>query len=107
MLSMALLFAGHETTVAQIGMGALLLLTKPAQWNALRDNPGLIPNAVEEILRAPGKGGGGIPAMPAPTWRSTVSGSAPATSYCSTSAPPTTTRRSCSDTTRSLCGWRG
>ncbi|WP_086667108.1 cytochrome P450 [Lentzea kentuckyensis] len=61
MLSMALLFAGHETTVVQIGMGALLLLANPDQWNALRDDPGLIPNAVEEILRAPGKGGGGIP----------------------------------------------
>ncbi|MDX8034031.1 cytochrome P450 [Lentzea sp. BCCO 10_0856] len=42
-------------------MGALLLLANPDQWNALRDDPGLIPNAVEEILRAPGKGGGGIP----------------------------------------------
>ncbi|MGW6932924.1 cytochrome P450 [Lentzea sp. NPDC054927] len=61
MLSMALLFAGHETTVVQIGMGALLLLANPDQWNALRDDPSLIPNAVEEILRAPGKGGGGIP----------------------------------------------
>jgi cytochrome P450 len=28
-LSMALLFAGHETTVVQIGLGALLLLTNP------------------------------------------------------------------------------
>ncbi|MET8760769.1 cytochrome P450 [Lentzea sp. NPDC004782] len=61
MLSMALLFAGHETTVVQIGLGALLLLANPDQWNALRDNPGLTPGAVEEILRAPGKGGGGIP----------------------------------------------
>jgi pentalenolactone synthase len=61
MLSMALLFAGHETTVVQVGLGALLLLTNPDQWNALRDNPGLLPNAVEEILRAPGKSGGGIP----------------------------------------------
>jgi pentalenolactone synthase len=61
MLSMALLFAGHETTVVQIGLGALLLLTNLDQWNALRDNPSLIPNAVEELLRAPGKGGGGIP----------------------------------------------
>jgi pentalenolactone synthase len=61
MLSMSLLFAGHETTVVQIGLGALLLLTNPDQWRALLDDPGLASNAVEEILRAPGKGGGGIP----------------------------------------------
>ncbi|MGC7101074.1 cytochrome P450 [Amycolatopsis lurida] len=61
MLSMALLFAGHETTVVQIGLGALLLLTNPEQWQALVDDPGLVGNAVEEMLRAPGKGGGGIP----------------------------------------------
>ncbi|MGW7131273.1 cytochrome P450 [Streptomyces bobili] len=61
MLSMALLFAGHETTVVQIGLGALLLLTTPGQWQLLLDDPGLIPGAVEEIMRAPGKGGGGIP----------------------------------------------
>lgn len=61
MLSMALLFAGHETTVVQIGMGALLLLTNPAQWNTLLDKPGLVPNAIEELLRAPGKTSGGIP----------------------------------------------
>lgn len=61
MLSMALLFAGHETTVVQIGQGALLLLTGPDQWQLLLGDPGLIPGAVEEILRAPGKGGGDIP----------------------------------------------
>ncbi|MDG4856726.1 cytochrome P450 [Streptomyces sp. T-3] len=61
MLSMALLFAGHETTVVQIGLGALQLLTNPGQWQALLADPGLVPGAVEEILRAPGKGGGGIP----------------------------------------------
>ncbi|MFC7304161.1 cytochrome P450 [Streptomyces monticola] len=61
MLSMALLFAGHETTVVQLGLGALLLLTHPGQWKALLADPALIPGAVEEILRAPGKGGGGIP----------------------------------------------
>jgi pentalenolactone synthase len=61
MLSMALLFAGHETTVVQIGLGALHLLADPRQWQALLDDPGLIPAATEEMLRAPGKGGGGIP----------------------------------------------
>ena len=61
MLSMALLFAGHETTVVQIGLGVLMLLTNADQWQALRHDVGLIPNAVEEMLRARGKGGGGIP----------------------------------------------
>jgi cytochrome P450 len=61
--SMFLLFAGHETTVVQIGLGAVLLLTNRDQWQALLDNPALIPNAVEELLRAAATGGGagGIP----------------------------------------------
>jgi cytochrome P450 len=58
-MSMALLFAGHETTVVRIGLGALLLLTNPDQWQALVDNPDLVPKAVEEILRASGKASGG------------------------------------------------
>ena len=62
-MSMFLLFAGHETTVVQIGLGAALLLTNRDQWLALLDNPALIPNAVEELLRAAATGGGvgGIP----------------------------------------------
>ncbi|TCO49792.1 cytochrome P450 [Actinocrispum wychmicini] len=63
-LSMTLLFAGHETTVMQIGKGAMLLLDNPDQWQALVDDPSLVPNAVEEILRAPrayANKGGGIP----------------------------------------------
>jgi len=62
-MSMFLLFAGHETTVVQIGLGALLLLTNRGQWRALRANPALIPKAVEELLRAATTGGGvgGIP----------------------------------------------
>jgi pentalenolactone synthase len=59
--SMGLLFAGHETTVVQIGLGALMLLANPEQWQALHDDPGLVANAVEEVLRAPGRGEGGIP----------------------------------------------
>jgi pentalenolactone synthase len=60
-LSMALLFAGHETTVVQIGMTALLLLADPSQWQALLVEPGLVHNAVEETLRASRKGGNGVP----------------------------------------------
>jgi cytochrome P450 len=58
-LSMALLFAGHETTVVQIGLTALLLLANREQWQALGNNPGLVANAVEETLRA-SRGGGGV-----------------------------------------------
>jgi pentalenolactone synthase len=61
MLSMGLLFAGHETTVAQIGFGTFLLQAFPGQWQALVADPGLVPKAVEELLRAPARGGGGIP----------------------------------------------
>ncbi|MFF5988401.1 cytochrome P450 [Prauserella flavalba] len=60
-LSMALLFAGHETTLVQIGLGALMLLTTPDQWRALVDDPSSVGSAVEEVLRVTGKGGGGIP----------------------------------------------
>ncbi|HZU47859.1 MAG TPA: cytochrome P450 [Mycobacterium sp.] len=63
LLSMALLFAGHETTVVAIGLSALMLLTNPAHWRALWATPALIPSAVEELLRATSSGGGvgGIP----------------------------------------------
>lgn len=61
MLSMALLFAGHETTVVQIGLGTLMLLANPDQWHAMQDDPVAVTDAVEEILRAPVNGAGGIP----------------------------------------------
>lgn len=61
MLAMSLLFAGHETTVVQIGLGALLLLSSPEQWRALAADPSLVPNAVEEILRTGRSSGNGIP----------------------------------------------
>ena len=61
MLSMGLLFAGHQTTVVAIGMGILCLLVNPGQQQALIDDPGRITAAVEEKLRAPGRSAGGIP----------------------------------------------
>ena len=47
-----LLFAaGHETTVNLIGNGIWALLQKVVAMAAIRDDPSLIPNAIEEMLR--------------------------------------------------------
>lgn len=43
--------AGHETTTNLISVGVHSLLTNRDQWELLRDDPGLIPNAVEELIR--------------------------------------------------------
>lgn len=51
-LAAGLLFAGHETTVAAIDKG-VLLLTDPEQREALRRDPALVAGAVEELLRLP------------------------------------------------------
>jgi cytochrome P450 len=45
------LTAGHETTTSLIGNGLWLLLAEPARWAALVADPGLIPTALEEIVR--------------------------------------------------------
>jgi pentalenolactone synthase len=60
-LAMQLLFAGHETTVMQIWLGTLLLLTNQTQRQQLLDEPETIPRAVEELLRAGIPGGIGVP----------------------------------------------
>ena len=46
-----LFIAGHETTVNLIAGGVLALLRNPGQFAALRADPGLSANAVEELLR--------------------------------------------------------
>ena len=46
-----LLIAGNETTANLIGNGVLALLRNPEQLRRLRDDPGLIPAAVEELMR--------------------------------------------------------
>ena len=46
-----LLIAGNETTTNLIGNGVLALLHNPDQLQRLRDDPSLIPSAVDELLR--------------------------------------------------------
>jgi cytochrome P450 len=46
-----LLFAGHETTARLISRGLALLFDHPEQLALLRQQPSLIPQAVEEMLR--------------------------------------------------------
>jgi cytochrome P450 len=46
-----LFFAGHETTVNLIGNGMLALLRHPREMQHVLDDPRLVGNAVEELLR--------------------------------------------------------
>jgi cytochrome P450 len=46
-----LLNAGHEATVNVVGNGVTALLTHAEQHAALRADPGLVPTAVEELIR--------------------------------------------------------
>jgi cytochrome P450 len=46
-----LLLAGHETTSNMLGLGILALLRHPDQLAAVRDDPGAVGPAVEELLR--------------------------------------------------------
>ena len=46
-----LVIAGHETTVHLLGNGLYCLLRQRDQWRQLRNDPSLVPGAVEECLR--------------------------------------------------------
>ena len=50
-IGVLLLFAGHDTTMAMIGLSVLTLLTHPAQRRDLAEHPEKIGAAVEELLR--------------------------------------------------------
>ena len=60
-LAVSLLFAGYETTVIQIWLQTVQLLSGSRKWQTLLDDPSLIPKASEELIRACLIGGVGIP----------------------------------------------
>ncbi|GAA3459115.1 cytochrome P450 [Saccharothrix longispora] len=50
-MGLLLLVAGHETTANMLGLGTLALLRHPEQLAALKADPSLLDNAVEELMR--------------------------------------------------------
>jgi cytochrome P450 len=50
-MAFLLLIAGFETTVNLIGNGTVALIGDPASWDRLRQDPALVPTAIEEMLR--------------------------------------------------------
>lgn len=50
-IGVLLLTAGHETTTNMLALGTFALLSNPSQFLQLRNEPKLIENAVEELLR--------------------------------------------------------
>ena len=97
-----LLVAGNETTASAIAEGLLLLVRHPEQLGLVREDPSLLPNLVEEVLR-----------LATPTtsmWRkvrreacSAASRSRPARCCCCASPRPTATRRASPTPTASTC----
>ncbi|MFD8825307.1 cytochrome P450 [Streptomyces sp. NPDC059605] len=50
-MGLTLLMAGYETTVGQISLSVLALLSDPVAYGQLRERPDTVPAAVEELLR--------------------------------------------------------
>ncbi|GAB3707008.1 cytochrome P450 family protein [Nocardiopsis oceani] len=59
-LSLSILLAGHETTVAMIAGGVLMLLNHPEQRERLTTDPESVAEAVEEFLRYNGAADAGV-----------------------------------------------
>jgi pentalenolactone synthase len=57
LMALALLVAGHASTMSRIDYGTLLFLEHPDQLNALTRDVGLLPKAVDEVLRLATPGG--------------------------------------------------
>ncbi|MGA5304043.1 cytochrome P450 family protein [Nucisporomicrobium flavum] len=55
-----LLLGGYDTTVGQIGASVLALINNPEKAQEMRDNPDIIPAAVEELMRWDGSTHSGI-----------------------------------------------
>ncbi|MFI8961831.1 cytochrome P450 [Streptomyces sp. NPDC053493] len=53
-MAILLTLAGHETTASLIANGVHALLRQPEQFAILRDDPSLLPGAIEELLRYEG-----------------------------------------------------
>jgi pentalenic acid synthase len=51
-LAVILLVAGHETTANMISLGTFTLLRHPERLAELRDDPTLLPDVVEELMRS-------------------------------------------------------
>ncbi|MET8546023.1 cytochrome P450 [Kitasatospora sp. NPDC004799] len=60
-LILNLIVAGHETTATLIGNGTAALLAHPEQLALVRADPGLLPAAVDELMRWCGPTIGGVP----------------------------------------------
>jgi nocardicin N-oxygenase len=50
-LGVSLLISGYPATASQITNFTYVLLTHPELWQQLLENPGLLPTAIEELLR--------------------------------------------------------
>ncbi|TCO53580.1 cytochrome P450 [Actinocrispum wychmicini] len=63
MTMLSLFGAGQETTSSQLAKSVLVLGRHPDQWDRLVADPGLVPRAIDELLRYVGLGHAAFPRM--------------------------------------------